>query len=77
MVARTPYTPDLEPVCVICVVTQALSGEWRTALRQRVQDTAGAVGVAMLDALDTGHGTLLLPIGLVCEFSSLQADSGR
>ena len=46
---------------------EALSGEWRTALRQRVQDTAGAVGVAMLDALDSGHGDLLLPIGLVCE----------
>ena len=46
---------------------EALSGEWRTALRQRVLDTAGAVGVAMLDALDTGHGALLLPMGLVCE----------
>ena len=46
---------------------EALSGELRTALRQRVQDTAGAVGVAMLDALDAGHGALLVPIGLVCE----------
>ena len=46
---------------------EALSGEFRTALRQRVQDTAGAVGVAMLDALDAGHGALLLPIGLVCD----------
>ena len=46
---------------------EALTGEFRTALRQRVEDTAGAVGVAMLDALDTGHGTLLLPIGLACE----------
>jgi hypothetical protein len=46
---------------------EALSGELRTALRQRVQDTAGAVGVAMLDALDAGHGALLIPIGLVCD----------
>ena len=46
---------------------EALSGEFRTALRQRVQDTAGAVGVAMLDALDAGHGALLVPIGLVCD----------
>jgi hypothetical protein len=46
---------------------EALSEEFRSALRQRVQDTAGAVGVAMLDALDTGHGALLLPIGLVCD----------
>src|SRR5215510_8936414 len=46
---------------------EALSGELRTALRQRVQDTAGAVGVAMLDALDAGHGVLLVPIGLVCD----------
>ena len=38
-----------------------------TALRQRVEDTAGAVGVTMVDALEAGHGTLLLPIGLVCE----------
>src|SRR5262249_46754232 len=43
------------------------SEAFRTALRQRVQDTAGAVGVTMLDALDTGHGALLLPMGLVCE----------
>jgi hypothetical protein len=46
---------------------EALSGALRTALRQRVHDTAGAVGVAMLDALDSGHGALLLPIGLVCD----------
>jgi hypothetical protein len=46
---------------------EALSEAFRTALRQRVQDTAGAVGVAMLDALDAGHGALLLPIGLVCD----------
>jgi hypothetical protein len=46
---------------------EALPGAWRPALRQRVQDTAGAVGVAMLDALDTGHGALLLPLGLVCD----------
>ncbi len=46
---------------------EALSGEFHAALRQRVQDTAGAVGAAMLDALDSGHGALLLPIGLVCD----------
>ena len=46
---------------------EVLSGEFHAALRQRVQDTAGAVGAAMLDALDSGHGALLLPIGLVCD----------
>jgi hypothetical protein len=46
---------------------ETLSVEFRTALRQRVQDTAGAVGVTMLDALEAGHGALLLPLGLVCE----------
>ena len=44
-----------------------LTPEFRPGLRQRVADTAGAVGTAMLDALDAGHGALLLPIGLVCE----------
>jgi hypothetical protein len=46
---------------------EALPPEFRTDWRQRVADTAGAVGTAMLDALDAGHGALLLPIGLVCE----------
>jgi hypothetical protein len=53
----------------------ALNMEFRAGLRQRVEDTAGAVGVAMLDALDTGHGAWLLPIGLVCEI--LYASDGR
>jgi hypothetical protein len=46
---------------------EALPPEFRAALRQRVADTAGAVGVALLDALDAGYGAWLLPIGLVCE----------
>jgi hypothetical protein len=46
---------------------EALPLEFRTGWRQRVMDTAGVVGMAMLDALDAGHGALLLPIGLVCE----------
>jgi hypothetical protein len=46
---------------------EALLPEFRAGLRQRVADTAGAVGTALLDALDAGHGALLLPIGLVCE----------
>jgi PglZ domain len=41
--------------------------ESRDALHQRVEDTTGALGVALLDTLDAGHGELLLPIGLVCE----------
>jgi hypothetical protein len=45
----------------------ALPVEFRTGWRQRLMDTAGVVGMAMLDALDAGHGALLLPIGLVCE----------
>src|SRR6266511_1498227 len=51
---------------------EAIDAEFRGGLRQRIEDTAGAAGTAMLDALDAGHGQLLLPIGLVCEvlFSS-------
>ena len=45
----------------------ALSAALRTGLRQRVEETAGAVGIALLDALEAGYGTLLLPIGLACE----------
>lgn len=54
---------------------EALPTEFRAGLRQRVEDTAGAVGVAMLDALDAGQGAWLLPIGLVCEI--LYASDGR
>jgi hypothetical protein len=51
---------------------EAIDAEFRGGLRQRIEDTAGATGTAMLDAMDAGHGQLLLPIGLVCEvlFSS-------
>lgn len=52
-----------------------LSAELRAAVRQRLVETAGAVGAAMLDALEAGHGALLLPIGLVCEI--LFAPSGQ
>ncbi|MEE8304569.1 MAG: BREX-2 system phosphatase PglZ, partial [Candidatus Tectomicrobia bacterium] len=54
---------------------EALHTEFRAGLRQRLEGTAGAVGVAMLDALDAGHGAWLLPIGLVCEI--LYASDGR
>jgi hypothetical protein len=54
---------------------EALHPEFRAGLRQRVADTAGAVGVALLDALDAGYGAWLLPIGLVCEI--LYAANGR
>src|SRR5205823_4329950 len=53
-------TWSLSPSHLHCYT--ALSMELRTALRQRVQDTAGTVGVTMLDALETGHGALLLPL---------------
>jgi hypothetical protein len=46
---------------------EALPPEFRAGLRQRVADTAGAVGSALLDTLDAGYGAWLLPIGLVCE----------
>jgi hypothetical protein len=46
---------------------EVLTTEFRAGLRQRVVDTTGSVGTALLDALDDGHGALLLPIGLVCE----------
>jgi hypothetical protein len=49
--------------------------ECREALRQRVETTTGALGVALLDALDAGYGALLLPIGLACEI--LFSDDGR
>jgi hypothetical protein len=54
---------------------EALPPEFRAGLRQRVADTAGAVGVALLDALDAGYGAWLLPIGLICEI--LYAADGR
>jgi hypothetical protein len=54
---------------------EALTPEFRAGLRQRVADAAGAVGVAMLDALDAGQGAWLLPIGLICEI--LYASDGR
>src|SRR6266540_7350456 len=51
---------------------EAIDAEFRAGLRRRIEDTAGATGTAMLDALDAGYGQLLLPIGWVCEvlFSS-------
>jgi PglZ domain len=41
--------------------------ETRQAFRQRVEDTAGALGAALLDPIEAGYGELLLPIGLACE----------
>jgi PglZ domain len=41
--------------------------EYREAFRQRVEDTTGTLGAALLDTIDAGHGELLLPIGLACE----------
>lgn len=46
---------------------ERLGKEFRQGLRQRLVDTAGAVGGACLDALEAGAGAWLLPIGLVCE----------
>jgi hypothetical protein len=46
---------------------EALPAAFRIAVRQRLEDTAGAVGGTMVEALEAGYGTLLLPIGLVCE----------
>lgn len=46
---------------------ERLGEEFRQGLRQRLVDTAGAVGGACLDALEAGAGAWLLPIGLVCE----------
>jgi hypothetical protein len=54
---------------------EVLAREWRVGFRQRIEDSAGNIGAAMLDALDAGYGTLLLPIGLVCEI--LFAPQGR
>src|SRR3989442_1129781 len=54
---------------------EGLSAELRTAVHQRLRETAGAVGATMLEALEAGHGGLLLPIGLVCE--GLFAPSGQ
>ena len=41
--------------------------ETRQAFRQRVEDTAGALGAALLDPIEARYGELLLPIGLACE----------
>jgi hypothetical protein len=41
--------------------------ESRQAFRQRVEDTTGALGAALLDTIEAGYGELLLPIGLACE----------
>ncbi|MCK6556374.1 BREX-2 system phosphatase PglZ [Candidatus Binatia bacterium] len=38
----------------------------RTGLRGWVEQTAGAVGVAVLDCCDAGFGAEALPVGLVC-----------
>lgn len=46
---------------------ESLGKEFRAGLRQRLLETAGAVGGACLDAVDAGCGAWLLPIGLVCE----------
>src|SRR6266540_3049107 len=45
----------------------AWTEESRKAFRQRVEDTAGALGAALLDSIEAGYGELLLPIGLACE----------
>jgi hypothetical protein len=54
---------------------EALAREWRVGLRQRIEDSAGEIGAVMLDALEAGYGSLLLPIGLACEI--LFAPQGR
>lgn len=54
---------------------QVLNTDFSAGLRQRVEDTAGGIGGAMLDAIDAGHGAWLLPIGLLCEI--LYAPDGR
>jgi PglZ domain len=45
----------------------AWPGEARQAFRRRLEDTAGALGAALLDAIEAGYGELLLPLGLACE----------
>jgi PglZ domain len=54
---------------------EVLPPEWRVGLRQRVEDSAGAIGAVMLDTLEAGYGHLWLPIGLACEV--LFAPQGR
>jgi hypothetical protein len=49
--------------------------EGREAWRARVENSTGALGVALLDVIEAGYGALLLPIGLVCEI--LFAVDGR
>ncbi|MGH9162095.1 MAG: BREX-2 system phosphatase PglZ [Vicinamibacteraceae bacterium] len=44
----------------------ALSPELREGVRHRVLETAGTVGVAMLDAIDMRAGNDLLAMGLAC-----------
>jgi hypothetical protein len=54
---------------------EVLAREWRSGLRQRIEESAGEIGAVMCDVLDAGYGSLLLPIGLVCEI--LFAPQGR
>jgi hypothetical protein len=44
----------------------SLTDELRDGVRQRIDETAGAAGLAMLDALDIAPGADLLSLGLVC-----------
>lgn len=46
---------------------RALPEPFRSGIRERLAETAGALGGILADAIASGHGKDLLPIGLVCE----------
>ncbi len=46
---------------------RALPDTFRSGIRERLAETAGALGGILADAIESGHGKDLLPIGLVCE----------
>lgn len=46
---------------------RALPEPFRSGIRERLAETAGALGGILADAMESGQGTDLLPIGLVCE----------
>ncbi|MEA3410188.1 MAG: BREX-2 system phosphatase PglZ [Pseudomonadota bacterium] len=54
---------------------QALDGPLRLGIRDRFAESAGALGEVFAATIETGRGSLLLPIGLVCEV--LFAGGGR
>ncbi len=55
---------------------ESLAPEFQNGLRERVVESAGALGSVLADAIGSGHGSLLMPIGLVCEVLFVEGGRG-